>query len=262
MSLIRKTLIFLAGGALVCAATANANEIFRENFEFPNVTETTEPKFTSERRPGAWVVGPINPDTGNLVYGAERQGIVDAVNNAFSASVGNNQAYAFRYTASPQIVSSEAAFRITLEEGSVYTLSFDVQQDRNDNEDPSVAMGYDAYILAFNPGADRGEDLGGKKRDMPDKEHTILGQATGTVDAGPSFSRVTLTYTGLPADSEHFGKDIGIAFKDLWMGNPDSNISSGVIDNINFTVDRIPEPSALVFGILALCAGFRRRCCS
>lgn len=234
--------------------TVSGKEVFFEDFEVPDLTETTEPLFTSERVPDGWLVGPLNPETGKLVYGSERQGIVDTSNRSFVGSPGNEQAYAFRYTASPQIVSSESAFRVPLEEGAVYTLSFEVQQDMNDNESPTKAIGYDAYIIALAPGASRGKDLNGKKEDFNDKDYHILERLTGTVRPGPLFTRVELSYTGVPADSEHFGKEVAIAFKDVWVDYDKSKPSSGVIDNVSFKVDRIPESSsfALLFGLFSV----------
>jgi hypothetical protein len=245
---------------LACAMTGSAAvEVFTEDFEQPDVNEISEPKFTSETVPDSWVVGPLNQELRKLVYGSERQGIVDATNGAFSGYGGNQQAYAFRYTASPQIVSSRSAFDLSLEEGSVYTLSFDVQQDLNDNEDPSRALGYDAYLIAFDSGASRGRDVRVQERNPVEKDHHILAQTTGSVPSGGSFTRITLSYTGEYADRAHFGKDIGIAFKDLWIGDEDRDISSGVIDNVKLTVDRIPEPSALLPVALALGFGLLRR---
>lgn len=245
------------------AVAAYGQEVFFEDFEDPDLMETPEPLFTSERVPDAWVVGPLNPETGKLVYGAERQGIVDASNRSFVGSPRNEQAYAFRYTASPQIVSARSAFQVPLEEGAVYTLSFDVQQDMNDNESPTKAIGYDAYIIAFAPDANRGKDLNGKRQDFDDKDHHILERLTGTVRPGPLSTRVELSYTGVPADSEHFGKEVAIAFKDVWVDYDKSEPSSGVIDNVSFKVDRIPESSAFAllfgfFGVLLMRRNERR----
>ena len=245
--------IFGCAFALTVTGTGKAVDLFTEDFEVPDVVETGEPDETSKQRPDFWVVGSINPAQGyNLVHGADRQGIVDASNGAFTGSAGNTQAYAFRYTSSPQIVSDPSAFRVTLQEDAVYTLTFDVQQDLNDNENSSMALGYDAYIIAFDADANRAVKIG-------ETGQHILGRVTGKVPAGPSFTSVTLSYTGIPADSAHFGKEVGIAFSDRWTGFDNSDPSSGVIDNVNFKVDRIPEPSAFALLGFAFGLGLLRR---
>lgn len=218
------------------AASASATIVFTEDFQTPDVTGYDE-----GARPSTWVQGFSS-------YGSNRHGLIDEDSGDFNGQStplvdDGEQAYAFRYTSSPAIVTTEAAISATIVDGQNITVTFDAVEDLGDNE--GSAFKYDVYLFAIESGSTRLNSWGGTG-------WTELANLTGSVAAGTTWTTgLTLSYTVGGGDSAVFGDNIAVGFKDSWTGS--GGESSALFDNVSVDVTPVPEPSA--FALLAGCFG-------
>jgi hypothetical protein len=233
MKLSYHILPILLGATSVSESAA----IFTEDFQTPDVTG-----YSQGTRPSNWVAAGGG-------YGSDRHGLIDEDSGAFNGQStplvdDGEQAYAFRYTSSPAIVTT-AGLIGTVANDQTITVIFDAVEDLGDNEGSAVQ--YDAYLFAIADGATRASNFGGTG-------WTQLARLTGDVTPGTTWETgIQFSYTTTLADSAVFGQDYAIAFTDSWTGS--GGDSSALIDNISV----IPESSSVFLGGLGMLLMLRRR---
>lgn len=151
-------------------------------------------------------------------YGSGDHGMTDKSGGDFAAPVGNDQAYAFRYSNSG-ITTDEGVLGPPLASGGGYEVSFDVVRD----DGGGAGKSYTVQLIAFGAGATR-DDC----RSTP-AGGTVLASTTGNAPADGSIATVSFQFIPNPAThAAEFGKDLGIRVK--------GTTTSAIVDNLRLRV--------------------------
>ena len=219
---------------LSCGVSAQADIIFSEDFETPDVDIGQSTGDTSGSVPTGWVGATEG-------FGATRRGIADESAGAFIESTGE-QSFAFRYTNSG-LTSAEGVIGV-LTLGATYTVNFDAATDSGDTP-------FHAQLVAFPDGAARNDTRGGFTN------FTLLDSLVGdasTNTIGTNASHFSFTFSpDIGTHGSILGDDVAIRF----IGAT----TSAIIDNVSVDVTGVvPEPATLsLFGLGALALWMGRR---
>lgn len=173
--------------------------IFSEDFEAPVVSG-----YSQGTAPGGWVKASVG-------YKSSNHGLINKDSGVFTASEGNDQGYAFRYTNSG-LTTAEGVIGV-LEADVTYTISFDVVRDGG-----SLGAGtaYKVNFMTFDAVQNRADVDNGP-------QGTNLASKSGTAPEDGSRASDSFEFTADAANA-YLGQDIAVRL--------DGATNNAIIDNV------------------------------